>query len=215
MPIEVMKPIEAMKRSSRQRAQQRLASHLAAGPVRPVEERAPGAGGGSEVGRGEPGSVHCMGSSSACSLHREVAMELTGTDVEALRAHLRQASPSHVLVDEGRVAPGQVLEAEGYCQQRRWGQVALWKRCAPQQSLDVHTLEPQQFPIGWTPYSQSGRFPTTMRNFQLSRSVLLAALVSSVAMARGWCPTASSCRKRRACAWSRCRRPRKVRWSGS
>jgi hypothetical protein len=62
-------------------------------------------------------------------LHRDVPLFVSaGRPAEELRERLADARFSHALVD-GEAVDEDTLRSAGFCQQRRWGSVALWKRC--------------------------------------------------------------------------------------
>jgi hypothetical protein len=64
-------------------------------------------------------------------LHRDVPVFVGhGRPEEELRSRLADARFSHALVDGGAVGEGTLLAA-GFCSERRWGTVSLWKRCGP------------------------------------------------------------------------------------
>ncbi|PTL83990.1 glycosyltransferase family 39 protein [Vitiosangium sp. GDMCC 1.1324] len=62
-------------------------------------------------------------------LHREVPVFMQHERTEAeVRDQLSDARISHALVD-GKAVGEDTLRAAGFCLERRWGGVALWKRC--------------------------------------------------------------------------------------
>lgn len=62
-------------------------------------------------------------------LHREVPVFVAYERTEAeVREGLADAGFSHALVD-GKAVGEDTLRAAGFCPERRWGGVALWKRC--------------------------------------------------------------------------------------
>jgi hypothetical protein len=116
-------------------------------------------------------------------LHRDVPVFVAaGRSEEETRQKLADAGFSHVIVD-GTVVGEDTLRATGFCLQRRWGAVALWKRCPSKRSAALRDTE-------------RGALPRS-RHLQAFSGVTTWAVSTS---GRSTCPVRASTRARATCS---------------